>query len=407
MNCRRINPLRSPRLGAIATSLVLLSLFPGMTVTPPVWARSSPRLKVGVVISPPFVINHPVSPVSPKPLPTASSKSSSPPSAETRFSGIAIDIWQRLATFNQLSYDYYQVSGFDQGITEVAKGNLDVLIGPISITPERLSQVNFTQPYLNSYFSLLVHADPLNLWQLLQPFLHRAVFFSLTGFVLINILFAHLLWLVEHKLNSEQFPQSYWRGVAEALWFVSVTMTTVGYGDKVPITPLGRCLAFLWMWVSLVMTTAITAGLASTLTLFFSQQTNPAPMTSVNLQEMQVATVRGLMLESVLANHNIKAIETPSLSAALNLFFMEEVDAVLSTEHALRFVLEQYPRASLKIVPLYNLPVNYGFAVNLHSPYLTELNISIMQMVQDKAINEIVNQWLQSSTGITNPQTNP
>ncbi len=402
MKRRWINPLVSPRRGAIAASLILLALFPETIITSPVWGRSSPRLKVGVVIYPPFV-NRTFSPASPPP----SSSPSPSPSAKPRFSGIAIDIWQRLATFNQLSYDYYQVSGFDQGITEVAKGNLDVLVGPITITPERLGQVNFTQPYLNSYFALLVHANPLNLWQLLQPFLHKAAFFSLIGFVLIHIFFANLLWLVENKPNSEQFPQSYWQGIAEALWFVSVTMTTVGYGDKVPITPLGRLIAFIWMWISLAMGTAITAGLASTLTLFFSQQTNPTPVTSERLQEMKVATVRGLVIETVLDNLNIKAIETPSLPSALNLFFLKEVDAVLSTEHALRFVLQQHPNAALKVVPLYNLPVNYGFAVNLQSPYLTELNIGMMQMVQDKAINGIVNQWLQSSSETTNTQSPP
>jgi hypothetical protein len=97
-------------------------------------------------------------------------------------------------------------------------------------------------------------------------------------------LVANIIWFVEHKRNPEQFPKNYFKGVREAFWFVSVTTTTVGYGDKVPVTGTGRFITYLWMWISLAITSSITAGLVTTFTLALTQQ--PAKELS-NLQDLQ------------------------------------------------------------------------------------------------------------------------
>jgi voltage-gated potassium channel len=54
----------------------------------------------------------------------------------------------------------------------------------------------------------------------------------LTGAVL---LFASLLYGIEHDVQPEKFGT-----IPEAMWWAIVTLGTVGYGDVVPVTPLGR-----------------------------------------------------------------------------------------------------------------------------------------------------------------------
>ena len=51
-----------------------------------------------------------------------------------------------------------------------------------------------------------------------------------------------LVWLAERRTNSEQFPAEPISVIASGMWFALVTLTTVGYGDKAPITPVGRSL---------------------------------------------------------------------------------------------------------------------------------------------------------------------
>ena len=57
----------------------------------------------------------------------------------------------------------------------------------------------------------------------------------LTGAVL---LFASLLYAIEHKIQPDKFGT-----IPQAMWWAIVTLGTVGYGDVVPVTPLGKMVA--------------------------------------------------------------------------------------------------------------------------------------------------------------------
>jgi voltage-gated potassium channel len=57
----------------------------------------------------------------------------------------------------------------------------------------------------------------------------------LTGAVL---LFASLLYAIEHTVQPDKFGT-----IPQAMWWAIVTLGTVGYGDVVPVTPLGKAVA--------------------------------------------------------------------------------------------------------------------------------------------------------------------
>ena len=52
-------------------------------------------------------------------------------------------------------------------------------------------------------------------------------------------------------------------GFGDALWWAATTVTTVGYGDKFPITPEGRAVAVFLMIVGIALFGMLTAGIAA------------------------------------------------------------------------------------------------------------------------------------------------
>ncbi len=70
----------------------------------------------------------------------------------------------------------------------------------------------------------------------------RTLFGLLLGFVMVLVIAATLEYLVEGGTQPQTFGS-----IPRALWWGVSTLTTVGYGDEVPVTALGRILAGIVM----------------------------------------------------------------------------------------------------------------------------------------------------------------
>ncbi|HID40231.1 MAG TPA: potassium channel protein, partial [Calditrichaeota bacterium] len=75
----------------------------------------------------------------------------------------------------------------------------------------------------------------------------------------ITVTAAVLVEIFESRYNN-QF-QNIW----DSVWWVLVTITTVGYGDKIPVTPAGKVLGILVMMVGIAALSVVTATLSSVL----------------------------------------------------------------------------------------------------------------------------------------------
>ncbi len=71
---------------------------------------------------------------------------------------------------------------------------------------------------------------------------------------------AVVVGLMERPANDQ------FRSLWDAAWWALVTITTVGYGDKVPVTAGARILTGILVFVGIALTSVLTAVIASTLT---------------------------------------------------------------------------------------------------------------------------------------------
>ena len=84
----------------------------------------------------------------------------------------------------------------------VRDGKADIVVGDVTITARRLDEVDYTMPFTESGWSMVVAARPdtaASMWIFLQPltaslWLASLAFFCFTGFV---------VWVIEHRVNPE------------------------------------------------------------------------------------------------------------------------------------------------------------------------------------------------------------
>ena len=356
------------RRALIATGLIALFAWAGA----PVVAQT---LRVGVSGSEPFVIEDPIG---------------------DGLSGISIDVWRRVAEANDLPYDFYRQDSADAGIAAVEANDIDVLIGPVSVTASRLArpEVDFTQPYYIDRAGVLLPRQRANLNSRLQVLFGRAVISSILVMFSVLLVVGTFVWLAERRQNPEQFSPKPLPGIASGMWFALVTLTTVGYGDKAPITRLGRGVTAIWMVMSLVAVSTLTAGLASAFTVLLSGSTRDNIKDPRELSRLRVATVNGTSGMELAKRRKLRIVATDSLEDGVEAVLTDAADALIFDRPALRYHLKLNPDLAVDVAPFTVAEETYGFVLRTDNPLRTPLDVSILKLQREGQVEAMVDALL-------------
>ncbi|GAX37648.1 extracellular solute-binding protein [Nodularia sp. NIES-3585] len=344
-----------------------------LVISLPTLASGAP-LRVGVAGSAPFVVRK-----------------------DTDTNGISVEVWEEVARSQNIEYELIPQSSVANALEVVNQGELDLLIGPITITAQRLKTVDFTQPYFSTEIAVLTAGDDPSIWSRVKPFFETAVLTSVGVLVILMFVVGNLVWLAERNKNSEQFPKNYFQGVGNGMWFALVTLTTVGYGDRAPVTHIGRFIAGTWMVLALVTVSSLTAGLASAITIALSGDSTEQFTSPSSLQDARLTTVKGSSSAEVVQNYSSRVQKVANLAEAVKLLSAEEADAVVFDRPAMEYYLTQNPKLNLKLTNLSLGTELYGFVLPIDSPLTKDLNIELRQMSENGSLQKIATRWLNST----------
>jgi polar amino acid transport system substrate-binding protein len=348
-----------------------LALVVALLTELPSFAQSG-TLRVGIAGSPPFVVQN-----------------------GDRLEGISLEVWEEVAQTTNLDYTLIPHKNVEASLDALARGELDVAIGPIGITPKRLEKVTFTQPFFLAQIGVLLPRQAPTVWSRVRPFFTIAAISSV-GFLCISLfIVGNLLWLFERNQNAEQFPKAYHRGVGNGMWFALVTLTTVGYGDRAPITSAGRFIAGVWMVVTMITASSLTAGLATAFTLALSERTTEQFVRLEDLTGARMAVVSGTTSEQWADYYQVNAIARPTLSKAIELLATDRVEGVVFDRPALEYYLQQNPDLDLRLAEFVLATETYGFALPNDSSLTQTLNVSLLHLFQLHKLKEIEHKWLK------------
>ncbi len=306
--------------------------------------------------------------------------------------GIVIDIWKEIAFGLNKNYELIEFTSVESGIKAIDKHELDILIGPITINSSRAALVNFSQPYYNTELAILAPVLETSFWSVIKPFLSTTFLYAVMGLLIILSIVGFLFWIIEGRKYPEDYGEGFIKGIGSGVWLAVVTMTTVGYGDYAPRTPMGRFVIGSWMVISLILATSFVAGIATT---FSQTSSEDKTITSLNhLQNKKVAVPNYKKIIDKIRNSEGIPVPVNDVSEAYEKLMDKKVDAVIYDEIPLQYIFEtdkkdDYVLSKKRIEPQY-----YGFLFPLESDLKRQVDLQIIRLQENQEIRDIVEDWI-------------
>jgi polar amino acid transport system substrate-binding protein len=259
----------------------------------------------------------------------------------------------------------------------VASGDIDMVIGGISMTADREAKIDFTHPiYLDGGLSIVSRED--------SSFgLSRDAWKAIWIFIPYLFISAFIYWLVERK---HSLPSGIKAAFWPAIWFIDALFSTRGWGDIVPKTNLGKFVALAIGMVGLVMYSYFNSFVTVR-----SLEKNTALSSIEELQGKTVYTKANTTADDFLKFSGISYKKCLTIEEAYVKILSNEADAVVFDTPSALYFAKNNPGV---VVGGTIHREAYAFIINDNDQKLAEsVNISILRLRQSGELAKIARSW--------------
>ncbi len=298
--------------------------------------------------------------------------------ADGQWTGLSIDLWRSVA--HRMGWRYHIVGmTFQQLLKRVQNKSLDAGVAAITVTAGRQKRMDFSQPFYVTGLAIAVRAHRENPWRLvLQQLFSLKVLALLLGFGAVLIGTGTLIWFIERRGNPGQFGGGVFQGIGSGMWWSAQTMTSVGYGDKIPQTSLGRAVGITWMIIGVIAASSFTASITSSLTV--GRLTSPVTNLQ-SLRNVRVGTVTPSSSEDCLRQMGIKPRLFAHVKSALEALRDHKIDALLYDAPILRYLIRGQFASDIRILPELVQRQYYAIALPSGSPLRVAISDALLEEI--------------------------
>ena len=346
----------------LGTNLILVGwLLFGVTTATAQKEPSEKTLRVGTRHVPPFAIR----------------------STDGQWSGISIDLWREIADEMKWKYEFVDMD-LKEMLSDLSKENdrdVDIVVGALTVTAEREASFDFTHAFHTSGLGMAVKPEKSGpVLELLGQVFTGPVLRVLGAIFAATFVLGILIYFLERRKNVEHFEEGVFNGILSGIWWAVVTMTTVGYGDKVPRSILGRLVALVWMLSGIVLIAIFTAVVTSSLTVNKLQHNLEGPE---DLPSVRVATVANSTSADYLHRRRVVFEEYDEVREALDSLAGGTSDVVVYDLPILKYVTYKDYKGDLQ--PLDHLfeRQDYAFGLPSGSPLREPCNRVLLRVISE------------------------
>ncbi|MER9299756.1 transporter substrate-binding domain-containing protein [Mesorhizobium sp. M0621] len=307
------------------------------------------------------------------------------------WSGLSIDLWQKIAARLNLRFRYIEVPAVQDQIDGVVGGKFDAAMAAITVTADRERVVDFTQPFFSTGLGI---ATPLNNQPSWRPVLHALTSFgflqAVLALIVISVVVGVLIWMFERRHNDD-FGGGVAKGLFSSMWWSTIAATQASTGDFGPRTVPGRVLAALWMIGSIIAIAVFTAGVTSVLTV---TQMEGLVQGESDLAAVRVGAVQSSSTASYLDSTQIRHQDFASVKEGLDALRAGKIDALVHDKPLLGWLVGQNYATSLQVLDATFDQQQYAIALPLGSPLRKSLDVALLQTIESDWWKQAVFQYL-------------
>ena len=309
-----------------------------------------------------------------------------------KLTGFSIELWQSIAEELKLSSEMVRAGDVKELLSTVRTGKADLGIAAISITAERSTAFDFSQPMFDSGMQILVRAQPggSSVLSAALGFIFSSAVLPFVAATLIFILVpAHIVWWSERRHPRGMIEsRSYFPGIFEACWWAASTLAT--QADQMPRSALGRAVAVLWMFTAVVFVAYFTANVTATMTVQQLQGDINGPE---DLPGKQVATTTGSTSAQYLRQGAAQVLEFPKIEEAYDALLKAQADAVVFDAPVLLYYAAHGGKGKASVVGPIFRKESYGVVFPQNSPYRKPVDNALLTLKENGTYQRLYDKW--------------
>ena len=349
------------RLFSFLASL-FLAFFPSSLLAQD--AVTTPQvMKVGVYVSPPFVI-----------------------AEGNSYTGMAVELWERIALRVGVVPEYQEFENYAALVAAVADGTVEAGVTNLTVTERRAQLLDFTHPWFDAGLRVMVHSNPQSTLGDIVTGLGDAGHLANYAWLAFVILLATIgLTLFDRRFDPD-FPSRWREGLAESLYHVMSLATSGRTSRKNLFGWIGRIWQAVWMVIGIAIIAYITSSITSVMT---ASHLNNQISSVADLQGKIIGVRAGSVAEDYMNATFVNTMPFNHIEEATQALLNGEISAIVGDKPVLEYYAHTHPDLPLDVVGNTFHPDKYAFAFKPGSPFRKPVSVAIIALEENGEIEKL------------------
>jgi ABC-type amino acid transport substrate-binding protein len=327
-------------------------------------APAAGPLTVGVYAHPPFVME-----------------------ADGEFQGMAIDLWQWLASRLGLESEYVEFGNVGELVDAAASGEIDVAVTNITVTRDRAEQIDFTHPWFDAGQRIMVSENAGGGFSDLVAGLSESGHLRAYAWIAIVIVIATILVTLFDRRFDKDFPRRWRDGLAEGFY----TVMSVATSGKPPARKnlfgwAGRFWQGLWLVCGIAVLAYLTSSVTSVMTtLSLNSQINSV----ADLPGRPVGVQPGSVSERFARQAGLNLRPFEHIDEAAIALVGGRIDAIVGDAPVLQYYAHSNPQHPVTVVGPIFAPDKYAFGLTRGSDITRQLSVELIGAHESGVIEDL------------------